>query len=589
MNRSSKPKNKLLLPALCLALALGGALRSYGQVIPPDLLCVSNDTLIWAPPTDNCGPFNGYLVFGSQDLAGPYQLLGTVTDPDATFFYHDTPGASDWFYYLQTDADCPGEPVLSSDTLDTLVPVMAVIESVSVEDGDVRVSWLPSTSPEVVGYIISREVEGVGTIVLDTVYDLTTYLDTEANPGAREETYYIEAIDPCGNKSLVANPHTSILLQAMNAEDPCQRDISLSWNPYIGWDNGVAEYQIYEAGDTTAWELIGAVGGAELTFPFPSTTSGEEYCFSVVAVEAGGSNTARSNTVCVTAMINDPVDNLVMANTTVLDGAVEIEWHWNTNAIIESYTLQRASASSGFAGLITEPPPAPLPPENNYTDTGINPATGSYLYQVVTTDACGDQVTSNTAATIFLEAEALSNLSALQWTPYTNAAATLSGYTLYRIEGGAPVQVGTYGPTALTAEVEVDLSDPDQVRACYFVEAMAEADLGQGLSKSVTSRSNLACAAQQARVYIPNAFSPNGDGTNDTFTPYLQFGDPSSYQLLVYDRWGGQVFESNDLSTSWDGTQEGEPLNTGSYIFQLRVEQADGTLIERSGQIMLVR
>ncbi len=589
MNRSSKLKNKSLHLALCLALGLGGAIHGYGQVLPPDLLCVSNDTLIWAPPPSNCGPFNGYLVFGSQNEAGPYQLLGTLTDPDATFFYHDTPGASDWFYYLQTDADCPGEPVLSSDTLDTLIPVMAVIESVSVEDGNVRVSWLPSPSPEVVGYIISREVEGVGTIVLDTVYGTTTYLDTGASPGAREETYYIEAIDPCGNKSLVANPHTSTLLEAMDADDPCLRDIRLSWNPYIGWGNGVAEYQIYEEGDTTDWELVGTVGGAELEFPFPSTQSGETYCISIVAVEAAGDNTARSNTVCVTAMINDPVDNLVMANATVLDGAVEIEWHWNTNALIDSYTLQRASASSGFAGLVTEPPPPPLQSENTYTDTGINPASGSYQYQVVTTDACGEQVTSNTAATVFLEAEALSNLSALQWTPYANAAGTLTGYTLYRIEGGAPVQVGTYGPTMLTAEVEIDLSDPDQVRACYFVEAIAEVDLGQGRSTEAVSRSNLACAVQQARVYVPNAFSPNGDGTNDTFTPYLQFGDPSRYRLLVYDRWGGQVFESNNLGTGWDGTREGEPLNTGSYIFQLRVEQADGTLIERSGQIMLVR
>ena len=63
------------------------------------------------------------------------------------------------------------------------------------------------------------------------------------------------------------------------------------------------------------------------------------------------------------------------------------------------------------------------------------------------------------------------------------------------------------------------------------------------------------------QFYLPNAFSPNGDGINDCFKGYaapdLQLLD---YQLLIFDRWGNQVFEANDIEDCWDGSFRGKAL-----------------------------
>ena len=71
-------------------------------------------------------------------------------------------------------------------------------------------------------------------------------------------------------------------------------------------------------------------------------------------------------------------------------------------------------------------------------------------------------------------------------------------------------------------------------------------------------------------IYVPNAFSPNGDGTNDQFETFIAVDLPiKEYKLSVYNRWGGQVFSTNDTNTQWDGTFKGENLENGIYIWLL--------------------
>ncbi|HLP19330.1 MAG TPA: gliding motility-associated C-terminal domain-containing protein, partial [Chitinophagales bacterium] len=68
-------------------------------------------------------------------------------------------------------------------------------------------------------------------------------------------------------------------------------------------------------------------------------------------------------------------------------------------------------------------------------------------------------------------------------------------------------------------------------------------------------------------IFIPNAFSPNGDGNNDAFQ---LFGDISSIAYLdlrVFNRWGEMVFESNKHNFTWDGTYKGEVVPQGVYIY----------------------
>ncbi|PHI19933.1 hypothetical protein CEQ90_10300 [Lewinellaceae bacterium SD302] len=97
------------------------------------------------------------------------------------------------------------------------------------------------------------------------------------------------------------------------------------------------------------------------------------------------------------------------------------------------------------------------------------------------------------------------------------------------------------------------------------------------------------------RVYIPNAFSPNGDGVNDAFTVFADQPNVQSVQLLeVYDRWGGQVFVGENLppnatASGWDGSNRDEPAQSGVYLYRAEVLFLDGRTISYSGNVNLLR
>ena len=92
--------------------------KTIAQVFPPGFLCVRSDTLFWDIPTNNCGIFNNYEILFSANSTGPFNLLGTISNQGQDFFHHPNPTANTWYYYLQSDFNCPGEIVLQSDTLD---------------------------------------------------------------------------------------------------------------------------------------------------------------------------------------------------------------------------------------------------------------------------------------------------------------------------------------------------------------------------------------------------------------------------------------------------------------------------------------
>jgi gliding motility-associated-like protein len=89
-------------------------------------------------------------------------------------------------------------------------------------------------------------------------------------------------------------------------------------------------------------------------------------------------------------------------------------------------------------------------------------------------------------------------------------------------------------------------------------------------------------------VFVPNAFSPNGDGFNDVFyvrSNGLRFMD----YMRIYDRWGTVVFETTDKNTGWDGTYNNKDVLPGVYVYYLRATCSNGQAIMKQGNITLIR
>lgn len=99
------------------------------------------------------------------------------------------------------------------------------------------------------------------------------------------------------------------------------------------------------------------------------------------------------------------------------------------------------------------------------------------------------------------------------------------------------------------------------------------------------------CAA--GKIYIPTAFTPNGDGKNDVFY-VMGKGVKQVNHFRIFDRWGNIVFERyncalNDATVGWNGTYKGLKANIGTYIYEVQVQCDTGTVFNYRGTVVLIR
>jgi gliding motility-associated-like protein len=88
-------------------------------------------------------------------------------------------------------------------------------------------------------------------------------------------------------------------------------------------------------------------------------------------------------------------------------------------------------------------------------------------------------------------------------------------------------------------------------------------------------------------VFVPDAFSPNGDGNNDVL--FVRGDGIASIHFRIYDRWGEEVFYTQDLHQGWDGRFKGKALNSGVFAYTLHVVFRNGKEKDYTGNLTLVR
>jgi len=91
----------------------------------------------------------------------------------------------------------------------------------------------------------------------------------------------------------------------------------------------------------------------------------------------------------------------------------------------------------------------------------------------------------------------------------------------------------------------------------------------------------------ECEAFVPTAFSPDGNGANETFCAFGKCFKEIDFK--VYDRWGEVVFETKDRWNCWDGTYKGAKLNSGTYAWSLRATRPSGTQVSTKGTITLLR
>jgi len=94
------------------------------------------------------------------------------------------------------------------------------------------------------------------------------------------------------------------------------------------------------------------------------------------------------------------------------------------------------------------------------------------------------------------------------------------------------------------------------------------------------------------KLFVPDAFSPNADNVNDVWYVYgAEYNciDPNSFTLRVFDRWGNKVFESIDPARGWNGKYKDKELDADVFIYSVQTTLTDGTTINKTGNISLIK
>ena len=92
--------------------------------------------------------------------------------------------------------------------------------------------------------------------------------------------------------------------------------------------------------------------------------------------------------------------------------------------------------------------------------------------------------------------------------------------------------------------------------------------------------------------FIPNAFTPNGDGMNEVWKPIGYTMDPEDYEVTIYDRFGQKIFHTKDINEGWNGNVQGSEYFVPMGVYTYFIEVTSATTQEKkqiSGFITLIR
>ena len=96
--------------------------------------------------------------------------------------------------------------------------------------------------------------------------------------------------------------------------------------------------------------------------------------------------------------------------------------------------------------------------------------------------------------------------------------------------------------------------------------------------------------AEEVYVYIPNTFTPEGDGVNESFYPVITGTDPQEYVFSIFNRWGELIFESDVYGEVWDGTENGAIAQIDTYVYRLTFQEGGSIKnYEYTGHVNLIR
>jgi fibronectin type 3 domain-containing protein len=413
---------------------------------------------------------SSYKVYRSTSSLGTYREVGTVTAPP----YTDTLTSAGTYYYQVRGVNSIGEGPLSSYTSVTIAAPSApgtVLASLSAT-GTITVSWQAVSGAS--SYKVYRSTSPSSWYNLKASLEGTSYTDTTSL--VLDTTYYytVSGVNPIGEG--LQSAYTSVVYAVPQAPSNVvasitnRNDVTVSWQ--IGSGGSVSSYKIYRA--TNPSGPYSAVGTATASPYTDEDLSVGTYYYQVSAVNVLGESYYSSSTAVTISLPAAP--SYVWANVTNTN---EVMVAWYTVADADSYTVYRATASSGpysAVGTVTGA---------SYTDTLT--VAGTYYYTIRSVNILGEGPDSSIVSVSLAPPPGPSSLSValLSDTSLRVSWQAVSGASSYRVYRATSYD-GNYTPLDTVTTLSYRVTGLSPYTTYYFKVASIDS-LGEGTLSNVVS------------------------------------------------------------------------------------------------------
>ena len=425
--------------------------------------------------------------------------------------------------------------------------------------GSVKLEY--TTDPQITYHLLQAKNGSATFTDLGVITDPSTKTIPGLNTANDYYCYKITAEDACGALPVDSDIICSISLSA-TAENN---------NNKVEWKTEGNNFNSYEISkDGVALSTI--LSANTKTIDDPNVQCTLDYCYQVVQNYNNGARSV-SDEVCVTAVSTDIPDAISDITGTVVDNAVQLDWELPAGFNPKLYFISKSINDAPFSKIADEA-------GASFTDESVDVNNSKYCYTITYIDECNNTSPNGVVVCpVLLTLAATTEEAQLNWTNYQGWAGGNNAYILEVFDGeGNLVEEILMAADTLFLD---DLLVRDMQVVSYRIKTISND------ATPKISYSNTVTLTNPIIVFAPNAFSPDGNGLNDTFEVKGRY--INSFDLQIFNRWGELLFQSVDKNIGWDGTSKGAPMPNGTYVYRANITDFMGNKIVKSGSVVLIR
>ena len=469
---------------------------------------------------------------------------------------------------------------------DTFPPLPIILYRATVlNDSSVELDYSKFADVDFSKYVIFMEDINGNFQPIDSFSNINDTVVTISSLNTLKNVYCfeIQSGNICGRYSPKSVVHCTINVTAKPGIDKAL----INWTPYTGWN--VLKYQVFRKSYySNSYLPLNFVPGDSLNYSDTDIICYKPVTYKIEAFENGGFGQTSWSDTSTTMPIhvpNLPTPQLIHA-TISDDRNVLVAWN-----DIPGLKIRRWIVEKSFDGLKYNILDSPFTRNIlTVTDSKVDVQNNSYFYRLGLMDSCGDvSPYGNEAKTILLRVDTTPDVRPLlYWSGYRSWPEGVQYYEIDLKDGNGNFNMLASTSSGSDTTYIDNITDLNSLPGyCYRVVAHRNGQLtNPDENLNITSMSNDGCVQTKTRVFVPNAFSPNDDGLNDSLVIKGLF--INQFHIRIYDRWGTRVFESNSLKDSWDGTYSGGKPVTDVYKYLINVKGSDGNQYYFDGTVTVL-